>query len=540
MSKGHMIILGGSFDRHDSADVIQSASDDLNSSVWPSIKRAHGAHRIASHLRNEGYDVEVLDFWPAWSPIQILKFFHQRVREDTICIGLSVLFPLSYGVMGKDKKATAKVAEMLQTIKRLKEIYPNIPFVGGSHNMSALIEYNLDYYVTGYGEYAITELLKYFKKEFNMLQMTKQLYKGVTINVIEATKDYPAYPMPNANVSYEDRDYIQPQEVLSLELSRGCKFKCKFCSFPVLGVRGDFSRCIDSLREELIENYERWGIEIYSVNDETINDSPEKLAKYAKLIKTLPFKLKLGGFIRADLMIAHPETWQDIWDMGLHSHYYGLETLNRQAGSYVGKGMKPEVLKEGMVKMQQWFKDRGPYRCQTSMIIGLPGETRETFFEGLKWVKENLDIGAYSISPLYIAGGTITNMLSVQNSVFEKTWREEGVITETTNEEMGVDFSELDEETAHFALPLESNAYLKWQHDTMNIWEAFKIFEEVVHDDELKQDIGPGVFYYHRYLTTNKYTIDDIYNKNIKPYCNDDLDRQQEFINSYIEKKLSN
>ena len=70
--------------------------------------------------------------------------------------------------------------------------------------------------------------------------------------------------------------------------------------------------------------------------------------------------------------------------------------------------------------------------------------------------------------------------------------------------------------------------------------EAFKIFEEVVHDDELKQDIGPGTFYYHRYLTTNKYTIDDIYNNNIEPYCNDDLDRQQDFINSYIEKKLNN
>ena len=94
----------------------------------------------------------------------------------------------------------------------------------------------------------------------------------------------------------------------------------------------------------------------------------------------------------------------------------------------MGKGMNPEVLKEGMIKMQQWFKDKGPYRCQTSMIIGLPGETRETFFEVLKWVKENLDIGAYSISPLYIAGGTIANMLSSQNSVFEKTWREEGVI----------------------------------------------------------------------------------------------------------------
>ena len=127
--------------------------------------------------------------------------------------------------------------------------------------------------------------------------------------------------MPNAAVKYEERDYIQPQEVLTLELARGCKFKCKFCAYPILGVKGDYSRCGDSVREELLENYEKWGVTNYTVSDETINETPAKLAKLANAIKQLPFQPHLAGFIRADLLINKPETWQDLWDMGLRSHF---------------------------------------------------------------------------------------------------------------------------------------------------------------------------------------------------------------------------
>ena len=68
-------------------------------------------------------------------------------------------------------------------------------------------------------------------------------------------------------------------------------------------------------------------------------------------------------------------------------------------------------------------------------------------------------------------------MMSANQSVFEKTWRDEGIFTEMTNEEMGVDYSELHEDTRHFALPLNGNAYLKWSHDTMVIKLLMKIFD---------------------------------------------------------------
>ena len=30
---------------------------------------------IATYLREQGYDVEVIDFWPAWTRIQLLKLY---------------------------------------------------------------------------------------------------------------------------------------------------------------------------------------------------------------------------------------------------------------------------------------------------------------------------------------------------------------------------------------------------------------------------------------------------------------------------------
>ena len=70
-----------------------------------------------------------------------------------------------------------------------------------------------------------------------------------------------------------------------MEWSRGCIFKCAFCTYPILGVRDDHSRDENDLYEEMIENYERWGTKYYALADETVNDYHEKLERYAKVIK---------------------------------------------------------------------------------------------------------------------------------------------------------------------------------------------------------------------------------------------------------------
>ena len=367
-------MLGGMMESQD--PLLMEKHMELDQGIWTSVKRSPGGHRMATYLREQGYDVEVVDFWPEWSKYELLKFFNQRVREDTLVVGISSMFPIGNMAQWLGDKDRQKVYNMVRNISYLRSFYPQLKFIGGAQSLNATLQYDLDFYVTGYAEYAVIELFKYFKGEFNTLKIKKQFHSGKMLSIIDCQNDYPAFPMPDAAVKYEERDYIQPQEVLTLELARGCKFKCKFCAYPILGVKGDYSRCGDSVREELLENYKKWGVTNYTVSDETINETPAKLAKLANAIKQLPFQPHLAGFIRADLLINKPETWQDLWDMGLRSHFYGIETFHQPAGKIVGKGVNTDKLKEGLLKVKAWFKDkeagRGQYRCNLAIILGLP------------------------------------------------------------------------------------------------------------------------------------------------------------------------
>jgi len=82
------------------------------------------------------------------------------------------MFPLG----GTGKENQMKVQEMVQVLHRLKAKYPKLVWVGGAQNISAVLAYPLDYYVGGYGEYAIIDLLKYLKGEPNTLKIHKRTY----------------------------------------------------------------------------------------------------------------------------------------------------------------------------------------------------------------------------------------------------------------------------------------------------------------------------------------------------------------------------
>ena len=99
--------------------------------------------------------------------------------------------------------------------------------------------------------------------------------------LLSANDQYSAFPMKSLNVIYEDRDYIQPYEWLGIEFARGCKFSCDFCNFPVLGVKGDYSRDADDFGIQIKDAYDRFGVTNYLVADETFNDRTEKIAKFA-------------------------------------------------------------------------------------------------------------------------------------------------------------------------------------------------------------------------------------------------------------------
>jgi len=535
----HGIILGGHLEREDTSESrnqLTRQEEKDKPDYWPSIKRSAGGHRIATWIREHDWDIEVIDFWPAWSREELVELFEKRVRKDTVWVGLSAMFPLG----GSGIKNQNKVLEIMDNIQHLRTLYPDLVFIGGSQNISSTLGYHLDYYVGGFAEHGIIELLKMITGQTHNCIVHDREYWGKKCKVVECRRDYPAWPMPDARITYEERDFMRSDEMPMIELARGCRFQCKFCSFTVLGVTGDHSRSADSLREELTRNYELWGINKYTISDETINDSPEKLKKLADVIRALPFEVHLAGYMRADLLVAKPSTWEDIWDMGLWSHFYGIESFNHASSKYVGKGMHPDRLKDGLLKVQDWFQSKGRYRATLSTIIGLPHETRETFLDGRDWVMKNMPGHSYNFYPLHIGDGDL-HAMATNPSEFDRTAWTSGVFERKTLDEMGYNLDEIpDSLKDQVEFYMQSTGVANWSHDTMDLWQAFKVFAEIASEPTMAKKLAPGIFFYHRYLTGGAYSLDDMMKTfdEIEPLGKKQVDLHKGIINEYKRKKL--
>jgi hypothetical protein len=229
--------------------------------------------------------------------------------------------------------------------------------------------------------------------------------------------------MKSLRIKYEERDYIQPWEWLTVEFSRGCKFKCDYCNFPVLGVKGDYTRDAEDFEAEMRDNYERWGVTQYYVADETFNDRTEKIEKFAAVVDTLNFKPYFSGFIRADLMVARKkQDWEKMARLGFFGHFYGVETMNADTAKAIGKGMAPEKLQDGLVEARKYFKSQGDYRSSMGIVVGLPHETIDSQMKTLQWAEDNWQGEAVHVWPLEIPLDPKQDVLSS----ISKDWKKYG------------------------------------------------------------------------------------------------------------------
>ena len=517
----HGIIMGGVVDYY-----------------YDSIKRAPGAHKIATHLRREGWDVEVLDFVQSWTLEELKEFSRQRVNKNTKFLGLSATFSIRFKVL-------------FEFTKWFKTEYPDILIIGGSqafHNCEGL---PIDYMVHGYGELAMSAILS-----GNVKYVEHKWLSGHTFRRVDATHDYMAARMKNLSTHYEERDYIEPQEVLTVEFGRGCIFNCHFCTLTYRNIKDDHSRAEDNLYTELLENYEKWGTTNYSISDETVNDYTEKIERFASAIKKLPFRPNMAGYIRGDLLVHKQKDWQAIEDIGLNTQFYGIESFHRPSAKSVGKGMETGRLQDGLLEYKDHMKSKGHFQAHLSLIAGLPHETLDSLRTTREWISKNWIGQSSQIMPLWIPDQT---RIYEEQSLFAMNPAKYGfhktTMAESTNMEwqdgpmkrFGGLFNEIlrreQEQAGKVVYNTEEStfqeemSFMNWKSDTLNLYQVLDYLEhEWYIDDEQLIKEPPLPFSYHNWLIDPKYKWEDMSKPKRELPLPEEL--AKDFIHNYKKKKL--
>lgn len=417
--------------------------------------RVSGVHRIASHLRSQNWDAEVIDYAFFWTFEELVELAKSRITSDTKFVGFSHLWQIEPAETWPDH--IEKFCEWI------KKTYPNIKLITGSQQKPIFASSHIDYSVSGYGEYALDAILNYEFSNGPRPQFDLVKGKGGQ-KIISSLHTYPAYPMREPTIIYEDRDFFIPGEWASIEFSRGCKFSCSFCSFPILGVKGDYTRSAEGFRTQLLDAYDRFGIENYTVTDDTFNDSTGKITKFADVVDTLPWKPYFSGFLRADLMISRPPEKEELLRMGFLGQFYGVETFNPAAGKLIGKGMHPDKMKQGLLDAKKYFSENSDnlYRGTLSFIYGLPLETVDSLKETVEWTRQNWQDQAIASWALEITDDEYCSQSSISLDYKKYGYEKMPEI-------------ELAQNKTNFSVPKKHPRLINWKSEYMNFETAIQL-----------------------------------------------------------------
>jgi Radical SAM superfamily len=495
-------------------------------------ERALWGHRVASFLRTEGWDCEVIDYTSFWKLEELQELVRTRTTDKTVmfCFGTAFLNPWS--------------PYLNDFIAWLKEEYPSIPRVVGGNNALVTKADNIDYWVDSYGENAMLALCRHLIGTLGEPLKTDPAFFGIK-KVIRGIYHYPSAPLSSYLIDYEDRDFMSPYECPQIETARGCMFSCSYCNFPLLGQSKDVSVSKEEFKKQLQIGYDKWGIKNWRVMDETFNDRPEKIRKYAEVVDELGYDIWMCGFARGDLVVKHKEHWDDYIRLGFLGHSMGIETFNREAGKLVRKGMDPDKLKEGLLEFQSYTDIHAPrrYRANIQMICGIPGETVESWYDSMNWLNTHWARQSASAWILEVSDydETLTNQ-----SRFTKELVANGLEKLDAREHPGYEVVKDEKGDVVFksirggGVGSTRNNVVIWKHNTLDWYKAEYLVKEFYDKENgYKGRKGGNPFLSDRLFPlyqTNNYS--DVYDVHISEVNTND-DRYKAIVQDYINKKLS-
>lgn len=380
------------------------------------VARAVGGYKIASHLRNLGYSVFVLNNFTHWiKKGTINEVLDRLIGDNTLWVGFSssLFMRKSDEIYTKrHSRAGARnnvlwrwptrdedIKEMTDYIraKGVKTVYGGMMNAGRSKEVKECI----DYYVVGMGEVMAEHITDHLK---NGTRLNYNIVYGKTPYVIDFDQKGDQFDFRNATINYVPEDFWSPEDAMGIEFGRGCIFRCKFCAYPLIGKKkGDLSflREKERIKDELRLNYELYGTTKYVIIDDTFNEQTVKLEVIADAIDelNLPEKLQFSSFIRIDLIARWPEQIELLKRINVCAWFLGIESLNPEAAKLIGKGCPKEKIFETIAKSKEAFDDK--LSVYGSFIAGLPGDTPETMDEWTQELFANDHLfDSYSFSPL--------------------------------------------------------------------------------------------------------------------------------------------
>jgi len=347
-----------------------------------------GIGYLAAILEKNGYDVNVID-------CQALSLTLNEVESE-----LSKRQPDIVGLTS----TTLTYRPALEIIKVAKKALPNcLTVIGGSHvtfwDEEALQECpQLDVVVRKEGENTFLEMVQRLEagKSFDDVRGITYRKNGKTVKTEDRPyiEDLDSLPYPAFHLFPLEQFNKYGNIIFPVMTSRGCTFFCEFCTAVRMFGRRYRMRSAKKVVDEIEYLYKKYGEKQYTFYDDAFTVDQARTKEICDEILRRGLKIKWDCETRVDMVTK--ALLQKMKEAGCIAVWYGVEAGSQEVRDAMKKGISTNQTFNAF----KWTQKAGLIAV-ASIILGFPGETRETAMESVKLLKEiNPDeIGVYIATP---------------------------------------------------------------------------------------------------------------------------------------------
>ncbi|RLF04929.1 MAG: B12-binding domain-containing radical SAM protein [Thermoprotei archaeon] len=368
-----------------------------------------GLAYLAAVARDEGHDVRIID--GIAERLSLAKLGKRIVSYDPEVVGVTA--------------TTATMYDAYRVVKLAKSINPNLVTVMGGPHVTFLPRQtleecpHLDMVVRGEGEETFRELLDVLEKEGRIEEV-----RGITYRKegrIEGTpprpliKNLDELPLPALDLLPMELYSFEGKRFGTLITSRGCPFRCIFCSSSRLFGRIWRAYSVNRVIEEVKVLYEEYGVREIEFLDDTFTLNRRRARQIAEALVSEGLDISWTASSRVDTLDY--ETASAMRRAGAHTLYLGIESGSEETLKFIRKGITVAE-SEAAVKCAK----KAGLKVLGSFIIGFPYEREIDMLRTIALaMRLNLDYAQFTIATPF-PGTELWEMAVSKGLLLSKNW----------------------------------------------------------------------------------------------------------------------
>ncbi|BDZ72118.1 B12-binding domain-containing radical SAM protein [Methanobacterium petrolearium] len=366
-----------------------------------------GIAYMAAVLEENDIDVQIIDAAALEMSWETLESEIRRISPQIIAI--TALTPTIY--------------HGLQTAQLAKKTCPEaMVIMGGYHpsfNYQEILEKDyVDLVIIGEGEYTMLELVKTMENGGDIKNVKGIAYgDGVLTPPRPLIQDLDELPFPARHLLPMDHYKIlnMKLDTATLISGRGCPMQCSFCASAALHGNRLRMRSTDNVVDEMEHLIQDHDAGMIAFMDDTFTLKPSRVEEICDEIMRRDIDVYWGCTARVDNLSE--KVLRKLSDSGCITLFLGVESADQQQLDRVNKQITIEKIRQAFSLARE-----NDIRTIASVVLGMPGDTRESIERTIKFTKElNPSYAVFSLATPY--PGTRFYQEAVQDNLIRvKDW----------------------------------------------------------------------------------------------------------------------